>query len=175
MTKLRFFIVASLLLGLCSCAEVAKDMGLDEVPDVEQRAGTGGTADNPSILDPFKTYNLVMAANECRYFSMKVPQHWYWKIYLTAANHDANRSSHIEAEIAQANPPWENLPAADTKKTFNLMHEGVQSVLGIGNSADSRYAVLKICQDGALLHVTLKSEVSSNAELLGPHSKEKDK
>src|ERR1039458_9059623 len=50
--------------GLSSCAEMAKDMGLDEEPDIQQRAGLTGTAANPAVLDPFKKYNLVMAGNE---------------------------------------------------------------------------------------------------------------
>jgi hypothetical protein len=159
-------------LSLVSCAEVAKDMGLDEVPDVEQRAGLTGTRDNPGMLDPFKTYNLVLAANECRYLSIKVPEHWYWKLYLTAANREATRSSHLEAEIEPATPAWDTLPASDMKKTYNLLHEGVQCILGIGNTNGSRYASLKICQEGAPVRVTLKSEVSSHTDLLGPNSKE---
>src|SRR5260221_3113075 len=86
--KTRFFfgvLLSVVALSLSSCAEVAKDMGLDEVPDFEQRAGLAGTQDNPAVLDPFKKYNLVMAANECRFFTMKVPERWYSKINFTHA------------------------------------------------------------------------------------------
>ena len=168
-----FVLLSVVALSLVSCAEVAKDMGLDQVSDIEQRAGLDGTKDNPGVLDPFKTYNLVMAANECRYFSMKIPENWYWKLYFTAANPDATQAGHVEAEIESASPAWVALPDADLKKSFSLMHEGSQAVLGVGNNEATRVALLRLCQDGAPLHITLKSQVSSNSELLGPHSKDK--
>src|SRR6185503_5388581 len=79
-----FFLVA--ILSLCSCAEVARDMGIDDSPDIELRSGPMGSQSNPSPLDPFKRYDLIMAANECRFFAMKVPERWFWKVYLTGAN-----------------------------------------------------------------------------------------
>ena len=173
--KLLFFSVLSVvILGLSSCAEMAKDMGLDEEPDIQQRAGLTGTMANPAVLDPFKKYNLVMAANECRYFTMKVPEHWYWKIYLTVANRKVGQSGHLEAEIAQTNPPWGALPATSFKKTIELEQGGVQAVLGVGNEQATRPALLKLCQDGVPLKIAIESQVSSTTGLIGPHGEGKD-
>src|SRR5579872_4017543 len=131
--KLRLLMAAMGLLLLSSCEEVAKDMGLEDVPDLQMRAGLTGTQDNPASLDPFKKYYLVMAANECRYFTMKVPEHWYWKIYLTAANRKTGDRAHLEAEIAQTDPPWAALPATSFKKSLDLNEGGIQVALGVGN------------------------------------------
>ena len=83
MILIRYFIAACALLSLCSCAEISKDVGMDEVPDVEQREGPVGTPDQPFLLDPFQKYDLVLAANECRYFQLKLQGKWYWKVAIT--------------------------------------------------------------------------------------------
>jgi hypothetical protein len=155
-------------LCLGSCAQVARDMGLEEVADIDQRAGVTGTQARPAVLDPFKKYNLVMAANECRFFQMKVPSRWYWKIYLTVVNREENRSGRLVAEIAPSDPAWSSLPDSRFGKTFVLEREGVQAVLGVGNSGPTRVAYFKLCQEGPPLHIAIESQVSSNAELLGP-------
>jgi hypothetical protein len=56
-----------------SCAEMARDMGIDGATDVQLRSGLTGTQNAPAALDPFKKYELVMTANESRFFTMKVP------------------------------------------------------------------------------------------------------
>ena len=104
--KFRILIAAVLLLGLSSCSEMAKDIGLDHVPDLQQRSGPVGTLDNPAVLDPFKKYDFVMAADECRFFMMKVPEKWYWKIFLTAVNREDDRKGKLATEIIPVNPPW---------------------------------------------------------------------
>ncbi|HUO57532.1 MAG TPA: hypothetical protein VMV05_05085 [bacterium] len=154
--------------GLVSCAGVARDLGMEVVPDVEMRQGITGTQQNPAILDPFKKYHLVMSANECRFFAMKVPEKWYWKVYLTAANHVRDRQGHLEAKIAPADPPWSPLPDADFQKKFNLDVEGMQAVLGVGNGQGTRMAFLKLCQDGAPLDISIESQISATNELMVP-------
>ena len=166
----RLGVLAVLLsLGLTSCFGLDRDMGLAQVPDLQQKEGITGTQDNPTPLDPFKRYDLVMASNECRFFTMKVPSNWYWKIYLTAANREENRRGSLSAEIAPANPPWVPLPATSFSKHFDLSgREGLQAILAVGNSQADRLAFFKLCQDGAPLHITIQSEVSATKALLGP-------
>ena len=170
---LWFNLVLLLVLGvgLSSCFGIDKDMGLVTVPDLQQRVGITGTQDNPTPLDPFKRYDLVMAANECRFFTMKVPSQWYWKVYLTAANHEEARRGSLAAAIAPANPPWSPLPATSFQKSFDLAgREGIQAVLAVGNTQADRLAYFQLCQDGAPLHITIQSEVSATRALLGPNS-----
>jgi hypothetical protein len=155
-------------LGLSSCAEVAKDMGLDQPTDVEQRSGLTGTSDNPATLDPFQQYDLVMAANETRFFQLKVPSGWFWKVYLTAANRDDTRHGHLWAQIAPSTPQWQPLIGAYFAKSFDLGREGEQTQLAVGNDGPARYAVLVLRQQGAPLHITLQSQVSATKELMGP-------
>lgn len=160
-----------LSLGLSSCFGIDRDMGLAHVPDIQQREGITGTQANPTPLDPFKRYDLVMAANECRFFTMKVPSQWYWKIYLTAADHEESRRGSLTAEIAPANPPWGPLPATSFSKNFDLSgREGVQAVLAVGNTQPDRLASFTLCQDGAPIHITIQSEVSATHALLGPNN-----
>ena len=158
---------------MVSCAGVGRDLGMEEVPDIDLREGVKGSQQNPTVLDPFKKYNLVMAANECRFFAMKVPEKWYWKVYLTAANHQNGRRGHLDAQIAPSDPPWGRLPDADFQKTFDLGVEGLQAVLGVGNDGSTRMAFLKLCQEGAPLNVTLESQISATSDLLGPARKPK--
>jgi hypothetical protein len=159
-----------LLLSLTSCFGIDRDMGLVNLPDIQQREGITGTASNPTPLDPFKQYDLVMAAEECRSFTMKVPSNWYWKIYLTVANREESRRGSLTATIAPANPPWSPLPATSFNKNFDLSgREGSQVVLAVGNNQDDREALFQLCQDGAPLHITIQSEVSATHALLGPN------
>ena len=167
---LFFFLLLSVVsLGLTSCFGIDRDMGLVEVPDIKQREGITGTEANPTPLDPFKQYDLVMAADECRFFTMKVPSNWYWKIYLTAADREESRRGNLTAEIAPADPPWGAISGTVFKKNFDLAgREGLQAVLAVGNSQADRTATFRLCQDGAPLHITIQSEVSATKALLGP-------
>ncbi len=172
--KTRFFIAMILLLTLTSCSEVARDMGLEEVPDVQLRSGITGTQDHPTALDPFKRYDLVMAANECRFFTMKVPHKWFWKVFLTVVSRKENAQGRLMSEIAQPDPPWAQLPATTFGRTFVLTHEGDQGVLGVGNNDDTRVALLRLCQEGAPVNVTIESQISATSDLLGPDLKNSD-
>jgi len=161
-------VLALALLGLSSCAEVAKDMGLDVPSDAEQRTGPAGTENEPVFLDPFQKYDFVMAANECRFFMMPVPEKWYWKIFLTADNRDAKRKGKLSAEMVPVNPTFAPLQDCVMSKNFQLAREGVQAVLGVGNNLPKRPAMLKLCQEGAPLHVVISSQVSTTTGLIGP-------
>lgn len=165
---LWFTMLLLLAVTLGSCSSIARDVGLEEGTDLEQRSGVGGTADNPFPLNPFKRYYLVMSGGECRFFTMEVPSAWFWKITLTAANREQDRRGSLRAEIAQSNPPWTPLPASSMSKNFDLAREGVGAVLAVGNTGPTRLALLRLCQDGAPIHVTLQSQIFSTGALLGP-------
>jgi hypothetical protein len=164
----NLFLAVTFCLGLSSCSGIARDMGMEEAPDLQQRAGITGTVDNPTPLDPFKKYELVMAANECRYFTMEVPSKWFWKIFLTAANREVSRNGRLTADIGPADPPWGQLPGAAFSKKFDLAREGLQALLGVGNARENRTAILRLCQEGAPLHITIESQVSATNALMGP-------
>jgi hypothetical protein len=147
-------------------------MGIDDSPEVELRAGPTGTQTNPSPLDPFKRYDLIMAANECRFFSMKVPEKWFWKVYLTGASRKEGTQARVTGEIGSSEAPFSTVPQTTFEKTMILTREGDQVVLGVGNKGPARVALLRVCQEGAPVHVTIESQVSSTSDLLGP---ERDK
>lgn len=147
---------------------MAKDMGLQQSTDLEQRMGITGTAENPAVIDPFDRYDLVMAANECRYFEIKVPEKWFWKLFLTAANRDDARHGQLTAQIAPSTPQWDPVQGTSFAKNFDLGREGLQAVLAVGNSGPTRYALLRLCQQGAPLHITLQSQISATSDLMGP-------
>jgi len=166
--------MVAVLMGAVSCTEIARDMGLEEVADVELRSGLTGTAINPAPLDPFKRYDLVMAANECRFFTMKVPSNWYWKVYITAASRKENAEGRLSADISQPDPPWASLDGTSFSKTMVLNHDGDQALLAVGNTAPTRLALLRLCQEGAPINVTIESQVSTTTDLLGPSSDNSD-
>ncbi len=156
---------------LTSCSELSKELGGGPSSAMDQKQGITGTFQNPAVMDPFKKYDLVMAGDECRFLIMKVPSQWYWKFFLTAANRNENQKGHLSAEIAKVEPPWASLPGTLLKKDFDLNHgEGDQTVLAVGNTGPDRFALLKLCQNGAPLVVTLQSEVSATGALLSPQT-----
>jgi hypothetical protein len=157
-----------LLFFLGSCAELPQDIGLARAQDIDQRKGLTGTLQHPGILDPFQKYQLVMAANECRYFKVKVPQRWFWKAYLTVVNRDEKERGRLTAEIGPSPPPWSPVSGTVFGKIFDLGHESVQAVLGVGNRLPDRMAILKLCQEGPPLRITIESQVSSTGKLMGP-------
>jgi hypothetical protein len=157
-----------LLLGLSSCSDVSKELVSDTKTDKDLREGITGTQQDPGVLDPFSKYEMVMAGGECRFLVMKIPSRWYWKAFITAADRDETQKGHLTAEI-QNNPPWAPLPGTLMKKDFDLKGaEGDQAVLAAGNPGSDRLALLKLCQDGAPLIVTLQSEISATGALLAP-------
>jgi hypothetical protein len=175
--KIKIDLPGQIFLYLClsvamafslSCAEMARDMGIDDVTDVQLRSGLTGKENSPATLDPFKKYDLVMAANECRYFMMKVPSNWYWKVYVTAASRKENAEGRLSADISQQNPAWDSLDGTTFSKKMILRNDGDQALLAVGNTAPTRYAVLRLCQEGAPVYVTIESQVSTTTDLWGP-------
>lgn len=155
---------------LPSCSGIARDMGIEETSDLEQREGTtGGSMDNPQPLDPFKRYDIVLSANECRVYSLKIPSKWSWKVSLTVANRTDGRRGRLTADILPKEPSWGELAGCYSSKSFDLGREGSQVLLGIGNPGEDRVAFLKLCQDGAPLKVTMTSQISASKALLGPN------
>lgn len=176
LTKRSFLLlcVPALSLWSLSCTQVAQDLGLQAPPpDIERRKGPTGTADSPVTLNPFEKYQLVMAAGECRYFSMKIPERWYWKVFLTSVNKEP-RFGKLTAEISGGPLAWAKLPGVASTQSYELHQEGTQGVVGVGNLGPTRTALLKLCQQGAPLQVTLVSEVSSSAQLIAPKPKSTD-
>ena len=159
-------------LGLASCAEISPDLKLSDTPEPQLRSGPMGTLEEPFLLDPFKKYDLVMAGDECRYFVVKVPNNWYWKVYLTAVNRSSKRQGVLKAEIVQGKRQWEALPEIPFGKIFELDRESVQGLIGVGNKGLPRFAMLRFCQEGAPLRVTLESQMSAAGELMPPESLE---
>jgi hypothetical protein len=167
-----FAVLAGLVFFLLlanSCTEISKELGTASKSDTEQREGITGTQQNPGVLDPFTKYDMVLAGGECRFLILNVPSQWYWKVFLTAADRTEAQKGHLTAEIAQANPSWAPLSGTLFKRDFDLDRaEGDQAVLGVGNTGPDRFALLKLCQNGAPLIVTLQSEISATSALLAP-------
>ena len=169
--KLYLCLCASVvMMGLPGCFGLDKDMGLTEVPDLQLREGPTGTADNPAPLDPFKRYDLVLAANECRVFSLKIPAKWYWTISLTAANREEARRGKLTADILPKDADWATPPGSYLHKDFDLGHEGMEVSMGVGNNGATRPALLQLCQEGAPLRVTITSQISATKALVVPNS-----
>jgi hypothetical protein len=165
----HFYILLFLSLGLTSCRTLGTDLGFVHLTDIQQREGPTGTLAQPAPLDPFKSYDLVMAANECRYFQMNLPQGWYWKLFVTAVNRSKDTSGVLKAGLLPSTPAWAAVPLCLSQKEFDLKTEGEEEVLGVANQGPTRPAVLELCQEGSPIRVTLKSEVSPiNGELMNP-------
>jgi hypothetical protein len=169
LTCIYFCLSVAVVFSL-SCAEMARDMGIDDVTDVQMRSGLTGTQNNPAALDPFKKYELVMTANETRFFTMKVPSGWYWKVYVTAASRRENVEGRLSANISQPDPPWSPLEGTSFNKAMVLKNDGDQALLAVGNTAQTRFALLRIAQEGAPVYVTIESQVSTTTNLLGPNT-----
>jgi hypothetical protein len=159
---------SGVIFGSVSCFGLDKDMGLTETPDIQAREGAGGTLENPAPLDPFQRYDLVLAANECRVFSMKVPAKWSWSISLTVANREEARRGKLTADIQGQEPNWLPLPGCYMSKTFDLSREGSEVRMGVGNPGDTKTINFQLCQTGAPLHVTLISQISATKALVVP-------
>jgi hypothetical protein len=164
-----FLILLLLSLGLGSCRTLGTDLGLVHLTDLQQREGPTGTLAAPAALDPFKRYDLVLAANECRYFQMNLPEGWYWKLFVTAVNRSKDDEGTLKAALLDSIPAWQPVPLCLSKKEFHLKAEGQEEVLGVANTGPTRPAILELCQDGPPLRVTLSSEVSPiNGGLMRP-------
>jgi len=163
-----YLCVSVVPLFLVSCAEMGRDMEIDGATDVQIRSGLTGTQEAPAVLDPFKRYDLVMAANECRYFTISVPTGWYWKAYVTAACRREASEGRVSALIFPSDPAWASLPGTSFEKTMTLRQDGDQALLAVGNNGPQRNAILRICQEGAPAYITIESQVSSTSSLIGP-------
>ncbi len=173
--KLNWLIRAGLLpcavrgaLCLSSCAELSRDMGLVEPTDLEQREGPGGTTDNPTVLDPFKKCTLVMAGGECRFFQLKLPQQWYWKLSLTVVNRQEGKRGKLTAQILPIKPPWDALRDLKSGKAFELGRESIAGTIGVGTGGPSRVAFLPFWREGPPLRWTLESQISPALGILNP-------
>jgi len=145
---------------LWGCASAMKGVGLARKPDVERREGPGGPPGRPEILNPFTTYRMVLAGDECRFFQMRVPSKWYWKLYVTAANEDQGLESKLTAAFETSDEGWKPLVPLETHKEFSVSDASSQAALGVANDGDDRMLTLKLCQNGSPVIVTLESQVS---------------
>ena len=167
--KSKFLLILLLSMGLSSCSTLGTDLGFVHLSDIQQRSGITGTLEEPGTLDPFQRYDLVMAADECRYLQMNLPEKWYWKIFITGANREESDKSKLTARLLPTDPDWQALPLSTTQKEFDLKREGIEGVLGVANTGPTRMAVLELCQEGSPVRVTIQSEVSPmNEQLMQP-------
>jgi hypothetical protein len=138
-----------------------KEMGLAQKSDLERRTGSGGSPNRPETLSPFVTYRLVMAGNECRFFQMRVPSKWYWKLYVTAANEETGVEANLTASFETSDGGWQPLVPLETHKEFPVADASSQAALGVANAGDDRMLTLKLSQNGAPIKVILESQVSA--------------
>jgi hypothetical protein len=164
------FCASVVIFGCVSCFGLDKDMGLTETPDLELREGPRGTLDDPAPLDPFKRYDLVLAANETRVFSLKVPSKWFWKISLTVSNREVAQRGKLSADILPKDGGWVTIPGTYLEKDFDLSQEGLGVMLGVGNPGGTKNALLQLTQQGAPLRVTITSEISATKALVVPNA-----
>jgi hypothetical protein len=143
-----------------------KGVGLVKKPDIERREGSGGSPSRPETLNPFSTYRLVLAGDECRFFQMRVPSKWYWKLYVTAANEDQGMESKLTATFQTSEDGWKPLVPLETHKEISVADSSSQAALGVANEGDDRMLTLRLCQNGTPVIVTLESQVSAYGHAL---------
>jgi hypothetical protein len=51
-----------------------------------------------------------------------------------------------------------------------LKNDGDQALLAVGNTDQTRFATLRLSQEGAPVYVTIESQVSTTTNLLGPNT-----
>ena len=139
-------------------------LGLKSPPDLEQRRGIGGTRNNPEILNPFKPVEIVMAADECRFFRVRVPRGWYLKYLVTGVNRRDGKSGYMKAEMIAEGQGWAELSPYPREKHFYLREGSNQAVVAIANQSVDRDILLKICQEGSPMGVILQPETSRIVE-----------
>ncbi len=158
---------------LAGCGTFRK-LGLISAPDIDQRRGVTGTEESPLPLNPLTKYKLVMAAGECRWFQVRVPKRWYWKVTLTAVCPD-KRSGRLEASLDISDGGWKPVVPYETRKVFDLagwsemgvrVGDSRQGVVAAANIGPERPLVLKICQSGAPVQALLEFQVSAFGDVL---------
>jgi hypothetical protein len=141
-------------------------VGLTRKPDLEMREGSGVPPGRPETLSPFVTYRLVMAGNECRFFQMRVPSKWYWKLYVTASDQEWGAEADLNASFDTSSDGWQPLVPLETHKEFSVSDASSQAALGAANAGDDRMLTLKLCQSGAPIKIILESQVSAYGHAL---------
>lgn len=162
---LRFAALAALALCLGGCAAM-KTVGLASKTDSEMRSGAGGSAARPEVLNPFNAYRLVMADNECRFFQLRVPSHWCWKLFVTASNEDPGQEATLSASFDTSGGSWNPLVPLESYRDFTVTDASSQGALGVANGGADRVMTLRLCQKGAPVRVVLESRVSAYGEAL---------
>ena len=158
--------VLALVWALSGCASAMKDVGLARKTDPEMRSGPGGSPTKPQMLSPFENYRLVLAGNECRFFQIRVPAKWYWKLYVTASNEEYGQEATLNASFDTSEGGWKPLPPLETHKEFAVAESSSQGALGVANDGDDRMLTLRLCQTGAPIKVVMESQVSAYGKAL---------
>lgn len=162
-------ILALCLLALVlstGCVKTLRSVGLAPKPDLEWRKGPGGDVANPETLSPFKTYRLVMAGDECRFFKVRVPSQWYWKLVVTASAETEGLEAEVTAAFDLQGEGWEPLVPFENHKTFSVAQASSQAAIAVANTGVDRMLTLRLCQKGTPVKVVLSSQVSAFGEVL---------
>jgi hypothetical protein len=161
--KMGLILILSGLM-MSSCRSLLIQMGLKQVPDLELRAGLMGTQAHPALLNPFKTYSMVLAAQDYRFFKVKFPAHWYWKVFVTVVNQKKRRGE-LWIRIFPSRTHWGILIPLRSENEFEVSQEGTQGSVGVINRGRTKTAYLELKQSGAPLQVLLQSEMAPETAL----------
>lgn len=166
------FLLAAAVFG-AACGPALRTAGLKEGPPESRRSGLMGFRHDPAPLNPFETTELVMAGDECRFYRLKVPSGWTWKLRLTAASRRPGVPAEVHARILPESPPWGEVPNAARERVLRLASGGTQVLLGVANPLGDRMAVLELCQVGGDVGLILESEVAPYRMPLLPRGRER--
>lgn len=150
---------------LSGCGVMVK-LGIKRPPDLEQRRGPVGHAGAPAVLNPFGTVSLVMAADECRVFKVRVPGGWYLKYLITVVNRRDGTPAYLRAGFQVADPTWAEMSPYFLRKSFYIREGSSQAVVAVANQAKDRDVLFEICQEGPPVEVTLVPETSRVVQTL---------
>jgi len=156
---LRAFVVTAVPLLFSGCAVLVK-LGIQSPPDLEQRRGPAGTAASPVVLNPFDPVRLVMAADECRTFRVRVPGGWYLKYLITVVNRRDGKPAFLKAGFQVFDPSWAEMAPHPLTKRFFIREGSSQAVLAVANRGKDRDVLLELCQEGPPMEVILQPETS---------------
>lgn len=144
---------------LSGCGVMVK-LGIKSPPDLEQRRGPAGTDPSPALLNPFESSRLVMAADECRTFRVRVPGGWYLKYVITVVNRRDGTPAYFKAGFRVDDPSWAEMVPHPLRKQFFIREGSSQAVVAVANQAKDRDVLLELCQEGPPVEVTLQPETS---------------
>lgn len=139
---------------------VMRTLGIARTPDVEQRQGPAGTRIAPVVLNTFEKTILVLAADECRTFKVRVPQGWYLKYVVTVVNRRDGKQAYLRSRFVPEGAGWAEFVPHPLKHQFFLREGSSQAVIAVANQTASRDILFELCQEGPPVQVILQPETS---------------